>query len=490
MVAGPAKFDLYGIWPDTQPATLPATQPATLPGWHIAAFNAKRNIDAPSTNACPPVLRAFCQSPERRERQVAVNFPLRLTLKFSVAFPDAFSVEFPLEFPVDLSTAVQTLMCKPSADVIETTPQNNPECQSDPMSTPAPMPTNATDLPDGADDFLAEHGLADTPLQGFDADASARRYFRVQGQDMLLMDDHQDPDGFAAFLKISAHLNALGLSAPRVLQARAERCLALLEDFGDTTYAHCLARGHDEADLYHLALETLLHLHHDAAGGQISCPVYDMSVHLDEVSIFSHWFAPAIVPDLDVASFDRQFRALWRSALPPVATRHETLVLRDFHVDNLMLLDKRQGVARCGLLDFQDAILGPCEYDLVSLLQDARRDLADGLEETLLSYYCKKAPQSLGGSKAIRQRYHILAAQRHARILGVFARLHLRDRKSRYLAFVPRVLRQFQTAARDAGLSEITGFLDATLPDWAAKAAEFQTTLRPLDAGPAGAPHP
>ncbi len=339
-------------------------------------------------------------------------------------------------------------------------------------------PTPASDvLTDPAHAFLTRLELDRAELQVFDADASTRRYMRLLGRDALLMDDHHDPDGFAAYLRISAHLNRLGLSAPQVLAAEPGACLALIEDFGDTTYAHCLAAGQDEGALYRLAVDALLHLHHSAEGGAIDRPAYDMAVHLDELTIFSDWFAPAVHPGLDVAAFDTEFRRLWSQALAPVADRHETLVLRDFHIDNLMLLGDRMGVARCGLLDFQDAILGPCEYDLVSLLQDARRDLGAGLEETLLSYYCANAPDALGGEPEIRHRYALLGAQRHARILGVFVRLCQRDHKPRYLTFLPRVLGQFRTAMSDAGLTEISDFLDTALPGWTETALTLDTRL-------------
>ncbi len=345
------------------------------------------------------------------------------------------------------------------------------------MTETPPLSSNPDGLPASTAGFLQKNRLAGAELRGFVADASPRRYFRIMGHDLILMEDRQDPEGFAAYLQISKHLLRLGLSAPRVIQALPEECLALIEDFGDDTYNRCLARGDDEEALYKLAVDALLRLHHDPRGADIDRPAYDMEVHLDELSIFSHWFAPALTPGLDIATFDQQFRALWEQALAPVADCHETLVLRDFHIDNLMLLSDRTGEARCGLLDFQDALRGPCEYDLLSLLQDARRDLSDGLEEALLSYYCQNAPAALGGETAILKRYHILGAQRHARILGVFVRLCQRDQKPRYLAFLPRVLRQFQTAVDAAGLSEISAFLDDALAGWTHTAATLHETL-------------
>jgi hypothetical protein len=326
--------------------------------------------------------------------------------------------------------------------------------------------------------FLAANGHSAPRLTAFASDASPRRYYRLEEQGALLMEDPTDPVGFAAYLRLSAHLNGLGLSAPRVL-ATDPQGLALIEDFGDSTYANCLAAGHDEGALYELAVDALLHLHNDPRGRQIDQPRYDLARILDELHIFAEWFAPAVVPDHDAEAFAREWRRAWEVALAPVGARFDTLVMRDFHVDNLMLLEGRSGVARCGLLDFQDGVIGPCEYDLMSLLQDARRDLTPGLEATLLARYLANAPARLGRPEDIRHRYYLLAAQRHARILGVFVRLCLRDGKPRYLKWLPRVLRQFQTALKDADLGGISTLLDTRLPNWQAAAATLPTRLKP-----------
>lgn len=338
-------------------------------------------------------------------------------------------------------------------------------------------PVSVLDLSAEARAFLTHEGVDHAMLTPFVADASARQYYRIEGAGKLLMEDPQDPVGFSAYLRLSDHLRCMGLSAPAVHTADIPQGLALVEDFGDQTYARCLKSGHNEETLYRLAVETLLHLHHHPRSTRVEQPVYDLDTHLQELSIFSDWFAPAVCPGLDVKQFNARFLSLWTTALSDVARRADTLVLRDFHIDNLMVLPSRDGVARCGLLDFQDGILGPCEYDLVSLLQDARRDLADGLEEEMLQLYISGAPDTLGGNGAIRQRYFSLGAQRHARILGVFVRLCLRDNKPRYLRFIPRVLRQFQTALSDAGLTEIAGFLDAELPGWTDQALSLEETL-------------
>ncbi|MGX9353174.1 aminoglycoside phosphotransferase family protein [Shimia sp. W99] len=344
-------------------------------------------------------------------------------------------------------------------------------------SLPAQAAASASQLPAPARAFLARHGLDRFGLELFEADASQRRYYRVQGEGVLLMIDRHDPPGFAAYLRLSHHLNDLGLSAPRVFGADPAHGAALVEDFGDGTYAKRLDEGHDEAELYKLAVEALLHLHHDPRGNDVDQPRYDLAGHLTELKIFADWFAPAINPAIDRTGFADTFLGLWRDALAPVAQRFDTLVLKDFHVDNLMFLSHRAGIKRCGLLDFQDGILGPCEYDLVSLLQDARRDLAPDLETQLLDHYLANAPAHLGSSEEIRHRYALLGAQRHARVLGVFVRLCQRDAKPRYLTFIPRVIKQLQTALADAGLSDITSFLESELPGWADTALDLGRDL-------------
>lgn len=332
---------------------------------------------------------------------------------------------------------------------------------------PATIPGPRLDPP--ATTFLARHGQAGARLEALPGDASARRYHRLVGAGLLLMEERGDPRGFAAYIRIARHLNALGLSAPRVEGAAPAHGLALIEDWGNATYGRRLAEGADERELYALAVDALLHLHHAREAAAIAQPAYDREIWLAELRVFCDWFAPAIAPDLDRDAFSAHFIALWDQALADIVGRHETLVLRDFHIDNLMDLEERAGVRRCGLLDFQDAVRGPCEYDLVSLLQDARRDLAPGLEAAMLDRYVASAPSLLGGAAAIRARYHLMGAQRHARIAGVFVRLSRRDHKHHYLNWLPRVLGQLEAALAAAGLDEISAWLSAALPGWRAR---------------------
>lgn len=314
--------------------------------------------------------------------------------------------------------------------------------------------------------FLARHGQADAVLTALPSDASPRNYFRVGGANQMLMEDRTDPVGFAAFIRLAQHLGRLGLSAPRIFAADPDTGLALIEDFGTATYGNLLEAGHDEVALYELAIDALAHLHRHPQATAVTAPDYDMDVFLQEITIFSEWFVPVFAPGVNVARFDTAFRALWRTALEPIAEAPKALVLRDFHIDNLMLLQGREGVKACGLLDFQDGVLGAAEYDLMSLLQDARRDLATGLEDAMLARYLAAVPASCGTPTEIMKRYYLLAAQRHTRLVGLFPRLNKRDGKPGYLRFMPRVVQQMQTALNDADLPEIADFIDSKLPGW------------------------
>jgi aminoglycoside/choline kinase family phosphotransferase len=314
--------------------------------------------------------------------------------------------------------------------------------------------------------FLAAAALDPARCVALAADASTRRYFRVAcgAASVLLMDVPAGDSEFASFIAISKHLCGLGLSAPRVLQADLDSGLALIEDLGTLTYSSALEHGHDEAALYQLAVQALVALHRAPKALAIKLPAYDLPALLDEVELFARWYAPRARPKLDVDAFASRFNALWTDALSELALRRESLVLRDYHVDNLMLIESRQGYAACGLLDFQDAVIGAFAYDLVSLCQDARRDLAPGLEAQLVELYIASMP-GLNVERFERD-YWLLAAQRHAKVAGIFERLSQRDGKHGYLRHQARVLRLLERALERAGLHTLRDFLHHELPGW------------------------
>lgn len=312
--------------------------------------------------------------------------------------------------------------------------------------------------------FLAGSGLAGETLTALPADASARRYFRVDGKGLLLMDSPPGAEPLAPYLRVAQLLRDCGLSAPNVLAADRELGLALIEDFGDATYTRLFAAGHSETALYRLAVDALVRLHRAGPQAAEGVPAYDGQKLGEEAALFIDWYAPLLIGEKAAAQLRErylaEFAALWRDA----SMRREVLVLRDYHVDNLMLLEGREDVAACGLLDFQDALFGAPAYDLMSLLEDARRDIPETLRVTLLTHYLGQRPEVDG--RRFMTDFQVLAAQRHAKVLGIFVRLAKRDGKHGYLKHLPRVLRLFQRALDSEQLRPLAALLDANLPNW------------------------
>ena len=196
---------------------------------------------------------------------------------------------------------------------------------------------------------------------------------------------------------VAEHLNGLGLSAPKTRVAAPAEGLYLVEDFGPRTFSSEIDRGRPEADLFSAAIDAITALHSAPNATTIDLPAYDADFLLSETLIFTDWFAPLANPDHDTEKFQADFTRHWRDALRPIASDRSALVLRDFHLDNLIHLPARPGVAACGLIDVQGARIGAPEYDLASLLQDARRDLEPGLEEVMLTRYPGRPPAGRKG---------------------------------------------------------------------------------------------
>jgi aminoglycoside/choline kinase family phosphotransferase len=306
-------------------------------------------------------------------------------------------------------------------------------------------------------------GIAPVMLAG---DASFRRYYRLSaaGKSAVLMDAPPPMEDVAPFIAVAEILRDLGLSAPEIYAEDRARGFLLIEDFGDDSYTRLLARGAGERALYALAVDALAALHRAVAErGRPALPPYDETRLLDEAALLAEWYAPGVLDRVLTEAARDDYLACWRRVLPLAAHDGPTLVLRDYHVDNLMLLPGRTGVRACGLLDFQDAVCGPAGYDLVSLLEDARRDVPDDLRAAMTGRYLAAFPEI--DRAAFARSAAILAAQRNCKIIGIFTRLWRRDGKPAYLAHIPRVWRLLEgDLAREEALRPIADWLDRHLP--------------------------
>jgi len=309
------------------------------------------------------------------------------------------------------------------------------------------------------------------PLTG---DASARKYFRLRGEQAtaILMDASHVPDSVAPFIRIATHLRELGFSAPEILQRDSENGLLLLEDFGDDTFARLLAPrssrreeaqtksqsppagSYDQEALFTLATDVLIALHRHPRAVPKDLRAYHPEKMLEDIELFLQWRTPHITaPDRE------DLLKVWRAALPLAHRVPESLLLRDYHVANLMLLPAREGIRQAGLLDFQDAYRGPVTYDLISLLEDARRDVPEPLQKKLFARYLAAFPAL--DREPFETSLAILAAQRHTRVLGIFERLARHEGKLDYRRLhSPRVQRLLHKALNHPALARVKQWMD------------------------------
>ncbi|MES2143418.1 MAG: phosphotransferase [Pseudomonadota bacterium] len=309
--------------------------------------------------------------------------------------------------------------------------------------------------------FLVASGWAGATRRTIAGDASARRYERVTlGQRRAILMDSPPgaADDPADFVKISGHLRGIGLNAPEIHDADLSAGFLLLEDFGDDTFARVLARSPDlETRLYALACDVLVRL--QAAGRPDGLADLSADHWADAAMVALDWYRFAVTGDRgDTASLQH----VLSDALRRYADGPRVMILRDYHAENLMWLPDRQGLHRAGLLDFQLGQLGQPGYDLVSLLQDARRDVAPSTEADIIARFCAATGAD---NVAFGESYAVLGIQRALRILGVFARLCLAGGKPGYLGLVPRVWAQLRRNLDALALAPLSELCDSLLPE-------------------------
>jgi aminoglycoside/choline kinase family phosphotransferase len=316
-------------------------------------------------------------------------------------------------------------------------------------------------------DFLDRHGWSGTAPDALADDCSFRRYFRLQDGERraVVMDAPPAQEEVLPFMRISERLNRLGYSAPRIAQADVENGFLLLDDFGDATYTRALADGADEEALYRLAMDVLVDLHtRPAEQFEDLVPAYGDQKLLDEVMLFIDWYLISglhlSIPDQSKA----EFRAIWSDLLIVARAVPDALVLRDFHVDNMMVLPDRSGLGACGLLDFQDAVIGPLTYDIVSLLQDARRDIPDHIVAPLIADYLEHFSDTLSQGDFDRS-YKVLGAHRALKVFGIFTRQSVLYGNHQYLVHIDRLWRHTIANLTLPELSPVREWIDHHVPD-------------------------
>lgn len=314
-------------------------------------------------------------------------------------------------------------------------------------------------------DFLDRAGWAGAARRPIVGDASFRRYERLadgKRRSAVLMDAPPPQENVRPFVAIARHLVALGLSAPRIYAADEAAGLLLIEDFGDANMARLVDGDANKAALYTLAIDTLIALHGHPEARAVPVPPFDEARLLREVGLVLDWYLPALTGEPTPEMLRADYFAIWRNLLPLARRVPDTLVLFDFFPDNLMLLAGRKGAAACGVLDFQDAVIGPLSYDLVSLLEDARREVPESLQERMRARYLAAFPELDRAGFALS--YAVMGAQRNLRIVGVFTRLCVRDKKPGYLRHIPWVWRLVERDVAHPALAPLRAWLDRHIP--------------------------
>ena len=340
--------------------------------------------------------------------------------------------------------------------------------------------------------FLDESGFAQAERERIQGDASTRSYERLRLGDrqVILMNAPRRPDGppvrdgrpYSAiahlaedvkpFVALAGGLRQLGFSAPEIHHADTDAGFLILEDLG----AEPFVQGDPPEPIeerYAAAVDLLVGLHGQELPETLplsphvdhKIPRYDMEAFLIEVELLLDWYLPRAGIEVSKA-MRTTYQVLWREALAPAIAARATWVLRDLHSPNLLWLPEREGIARVGLLDFQDAQIGPGAYDLASLLQDARVDVPEEMELALLGRYARARRESdlkFDTAEFIKL-YATLATQRASKILGIFARLDRRDGKPQYLRHMPRVWSYLQRSLAHPALAPLNGWYSANVP--------------------------
>ena len=351
--------------------------------------------------------------------------------------------------------------------------------------------------------FVARAGWGDAEIQPLPGDASTRRYMRlVRGtRSAMLMDQPRGAEtaacpphaseaererlGYNAmarlagpdtrpFAAVAQFLKSNGLASPEIYAHDYDAGFLLIEDFGEGRFADLIAGGRAELPFYETAVDALAKLHDVTAPKLLHVPgaderhllSYDSLAMQAEVRLLTDWFYPAAmgtaIPDAALAEFVQ----VWREALAQLRVVKPVVVLRDYHAENLMWLDRRSGLSRAGLLDFQDALAGSPAYDLISLIEDARRDVSPELADAMTARYValRKANDPQFDEEAFRFAAALLAAQRNTKIVGIFARLWKRDGKPRYTQYLPRMWRYLDRDLSHGALGNLKAWFETHIP--------------------------
>ncbi len=308
------------------------------------------------------------------------------------------------------------------------------------------------------EEFLTKNNWGTAKRELLAHDASFRWYDRLtKGSETCVLMNAPKPENPSVFVFIDKILRQYGINAPKIYAEDLENGFLLLEDFGDNTFTRLIAKGYNEKSLYKSAIDELIKLQKRSRINP-GIKEYDQDLMLFEASLLTDWFIPYVVGKNLSTEDKEQFEQIWIDLIRQIHQVSNTLVLLDYHVDNLMI-DKNN---RCGVLDFQDARFGPVTYDLASLLEDARRPVDENLQQEMKQYYFEHLPEY--NTPEFHNTYPLMAVQRHTKVIGIFVRLCVRDHKDRYLKHIPFVWSLLEKHLDHPLLAQYKTWLDEHVP--------------------------
>ncbi|MBA3813598.1 MAG: phosphotransferase [Alphaproteobacteria bacterium] len=300
--------------------------------------------------------------------------------------------------------------------------------------------------------FLEREGFAGVPLSPLPADCSKRRYFRLPS--MLLMDAPPSHESTVSFQVMADFLRDAGLTVPCIYASDHENGFLLVEDLGELTFRKAIERGLSETMLYGEVIQSLIHLHQKVTDNTITLSSFNLNLFLSGTEVYLDWYGLPLSPQAK-----EDFQGLWRDAYHQQPKMPHSIVMRDVMVDNLMWLPSRTGFQRCGFIDFQDGVWGPISYDLVSHLQDGRRDISPQFAKDMVELYLKAFPEL--NAQDFWTSYALWGAQLSTRLLGLFHRLAKRDGKPQYTVHLPRVKATLEHNLSHPSLRPIRGWFQS-----------------------------
>jgi len=309
-------------------------------------------------------------------------------------------------------------------------------------------------------------GINDFKLKPIKSDASFRKYFRVyirnQKRNLLLVNSPKKTENNLGYLKATNIFEKINLSVPKIISFNISKGSFLIEDFGINTYTNSLKNGESEYKLYNLATDILIYINNQSKNLKKKLPQYTNKKLIEESMLFLEWYWPAIHKNKPKKDVVNEFIKIWNNLLNKNLRTKKVLVHRDFHIDNLFFLKDRKGLKACGLIDFQDAVIGPTSYDLVSLLEDARRNVNKEIIFKMYNKFVRKLSKKQ--KEDFVKEYKVLAINRHLKVIGIFTRLCKRDKKNSYLKHIPRLWKLIEYNLNFYSLSELNKWINEFFP--------------------------